>query len=346
MARVDNLVTTAAGYRLVLFRELQYPKQTQSVYPPLMKLKTRLIKLLMRLRATAIAFDDDNGAIYHELFDHPAYRDAPPTEQARLQLAWARALYAIETRQPLDGYFPGFDLRALCRGGDLLDVGCYLGGKSVRWLEKYEGRSLCGVDVAEPYLAAANRLAAERCAPAAFSLGLAETLPFPAARFDVVLSVHTFEHVHDVAAALSECRRVLKPGGCLVVVFPPFYYPLGHHLDLVTRTPCLHWFFSYRDLLAAYFALLDARGPQANWYRRAAIYPLPFEKGYSINGLTASAFHTLLQTGWHILYDGYRDARRGYSRHPARRLLDGCVKVLQLESLREIYEVAYVLQKL
>lgn len=310
-----------------------------------MGLKTRLIQLLMRLRAGAITFDEVNGAIYHELFDHPAYRDASPTEQARLQLAWARALYTIETQQPLDAYFPGFDLRALCQGGDLLDVGCYLGGKSLRWLEKYAGRSLCGVDVAEPYLAAANRLAAERRAPAVFGLGLAEALPFAAGRFDVVLSVHTFEHVRDVPATLAECRRVLKPGGHLVVVFPPFYYPLGHHLDLVSRTPCLHWFFGYEELLAAYFALLARRGPEAAWYRRAETHPLPFEKGYSINGLTAGAFHAQLQSGWRIRYDGYRDARGGYSHHPARRFLDQIVKRWQVAWLREIYEVAYVLQK-
>ena len=299
----------------------------------------------MRLRPNTLTFDETAGAVFHELFDHPRYQQAAPSEQARLGLAWAQALYAIEAQQPLDAYFPGLDLGVLCNGGALLDVGCYLGGKSVRWLEKYGGRQMCGIDVAEHYLAAAGRLALERGVSAEFCVGVAEAIPFSAESFDVVFSVHTFEHVRHVSAALRECRRVLKPGGHLIVVFPPFYYPLGHHLDLVTRTPCLHWFFRYPDLLAAYFALLDARGAAASWYRRAETNPLPDEKGYSINGLSAGAFHRMIQADWQLVYDGYRQARGGYSQHPVRRFLDNVLKRAQWPLLREIYEVAYVLQK-
>src|SRR5512134_643503 len=45
---------------------------------------------------------------------------------------------------------------------------------------------------------------------------------------------------------------------------PPFLSalarPTEHHLGLVTRTPCLHWFFSGAELVRAYDATIADRG--------------------------------------------------------------------------------------
>ncbi len=320
--------------------------------------KQRLAQALMKWRQQTPTFDATAGAVFHEVFNHPDYQNASPAQQRAWEQGWAQALYAIEERQPLDTfYFPGLDLRQLCAAGRLLDVGCYLGGKSVRWLEKYAGRQLVGVDMPGPHLPAASRFAAGRHAQAAFSAGRAEQLPFAGSTFDIVVCVHTLEHVQDVAAAVRECWRVLKREGYFILTFPPFYYPVGHHLDLVTRTPGLHWLFDYTTLLRAYFALLNERGDAARWYRRATEQPLPGEKGYSLNGMGARRFHQLLQqrydtgtepegsSGWRIVYDGFRDQRGSYSRHPIRWVLDHVIKPLGWPCLREIFEIAYVLQK-
>jgi SAM-dependent methyltransferase len=50
--------------------------------------------------------------------------------------------------------------------------------------------------------------------------GNAEHMEFPNASFDVVLSSHVIAHIEDKPQALSEIRRVLKPGGIRVHIVP------------------------------------------------------------------------------------------------------------------------------
>ena len=52
----------------------------------------------------------------------------------------------------------------------------------------------------------------------------AHALPFADASFDAVIAQAVLEHVADPARCVSECRRVLKPGG-LIYVETPFLVP-------------------------------------------------------------------------------------------------------------------------
>ena len=47
-----------------------------------------------------------------------------------------------------------------------------------------------------------------------------QALPFRDAVFDAIKATELLEHVPDVARALGECRRVLRPGGHLVITAP------------------------------------------------------------------------------------------------------------------------------
>ena len=47
-----------------------------------------------------------------------------------------------------------------------------------------------------------------------------EPLPFPDGSFEIVLSFQVFEHVVDTSQYLSEIRRVLAPGGQLILITP------------------------------------------------------------------------------------------------------------------------------
>jgi SAM-dependent methyltransferase len=56
-----------------------------------------------------------------------------------------------------------------------------------------------------------------------------ETLPYPDASFDLILSHEVLEHVADDRLAVREMIRVLKPGGMAVIFVPNRGYPFETH---------------------------------------------------------------------------------------------------------------------
>lgn len=96
-------------------------------------------------------------------------------------------------------------------GEDVLDVGCGT-GESTREAAQAGGNVL-GVDVSEPAIARARELGG-----AVFAVADAQTHPFPAAAFDVVLSRFGAMFFPDPPAAFANLARALRPGGRLVLL--------------------------------------------------------------------------------------------------------------------------------
>jgi SAM-dependent methyltransferase len=78
-------------------------------------------------------------------------------------------------------------------------------------------RRVTAFDVTEPMLAAARGFLRERGARADFVAGDVQALPFGEATFDVVTCRIAAHHFADVAAAMREVRRVLRPGGSFLL---------------------------------------------------------------------------------------------------------------------------------
>jgi ubiquinone/menaquinone biosynthesis C-methylase UbiE len=98
------------------------------------------------------------------------------------------------------------------RGRRLLDIGCGTGSVTALLVE----RCLCkawGVDSSPEMLARAR---AKRIPGAGFKVGRAEALPFTAGWFERALMRSVVHHV-ERPAAFAEARRVLGPGGRLVI---------------------------------------------------------------------------------------------------------------------------------
>lgn len=80
------------------------------------------------------------------------------------------------------------------------------------------GISLTGLDLSAEMLSIAKQRAEELGLEVDLHEGDAQALPFPADHFDTVLSTYSLCNIPDEARAVSEMKRVLKPGGRLVLV--------------------------------------------------------------------------------------------------------------------------------
>lgn len=103
------------------------------------------------------------------------------------------------------------DALALGPGDRLLEIGC--GGGLLLRDATATGASVTGID----HSADMVRLAAERAPRATVLEASAERLPFADASFTAVAMSVVFMFLADPVAVLSECRRVLAPGGRVAI---------------------------------------------------------------------------------------------------------------------------------
>ena len=109
--------------------------------------------------------------------------------------------------------------------GPLLDAGCGTGGLLRRLAEDTPDRAAVGIDYVPE---AAGRAGRKSGRPVA--AGDANSLPFPDARFGAAVSIDVLCHAGvDPATALAEFRRVLRPGGTLVLNLPAYEWLRSAH---------------------------------------------------------------------------------------------------------------------
>ncbi|MEM1314479.1 MAG: class I SAM-dependent methyltransferase [Pseudomonadota bacterium] len=99
------------------------------------------------------------------------------------------------------------------KSGSILDVACGLGATSRHLLAHYPPESLTGINIADEQIAYCR----EKIPGARFQVMRAETLAFEDASFDNVICVEAAFHFETRLDFLKEARRVLKPGGRLVL---------------------------------------------------------------------------------------------------------------------------------
>jgi SAM-dependent methyltransferase len=98
----------------------------------------------------------------------------------------------------------------------VLEVGTSA-GTNLRMLSEAGFRKVSGIDVSE--------LAVELCRAKGFrdvQVSDVHHMPFDEAAFDLVLATDVIEHLDDDRSALREIRRVVRPGGYVLVSVPAF----------------------------------------------------------------------------------------------------------------------------
>lgn len=106
----------------------------------------------------------------------------------------------------------------------ILDVGCGTGA-NLLLLSKYGQAE--GVDVSEDALAFCRARGLEKV-----TLGAGEEMPYEDGTFDLVTAFDVVEHMDDDLAGLKEMRRVLRPGGRVLLFVPTFMFLWGLQDDV------------------------------------------------------------------------------------------------------------------
>lgn len=116
------------------------------------------------------------------------------------------------------------------QGGRALDFGCGAGGLTLRIAEVC--KETVGIDVEQDQidfaLSQAKRLAIQ---DAQFICYAGPRLPFEDGSFDVIFCIDVIEHLPTPGRFVAEFRRILRPGGQLLLSFgPPWGHAHGKHM--------------------------------------------------------------------------------------------------------------------
>jgi ubiquinone/menaquinone biosynthesis C-methylase UbiE len=202
-----------------------------------------------------------------------------------LEWIWGRNYMAPGGEGNVVKMVGGLDLR----GGQVLDIGCGLGGPAFALARKY-GAIVTGTDLEPKLVQRATKRAAE--------LGLSDQttfltveagkLDFPDHHFDLVISSGAITQTTDKLGIFSEIYRILKPGGVISLYNwmksegeyseDMLYWFKMEGLTYAMETPARHG-----ELLAE-AGFRDIRLEDASdWYRREARreYELLAGDGYS-----------------------------------------------------------------
>lgn len=154
---------------------------------------------------TQAYYDGPASQIYANIWQDNIHMGIPPYEGASLH-------EAMENTNKIMA-----EAANLSSDDRVIDLGCGY-GSTARYLARNYGCSVIGITISNEELKLANQRAKEYGYDdlLKFEYGDFHNIEYPDASFDVVWSQEAFLHGADKDRILSECYRVLKPGGTLI----------------------------------------------------------------------------------------------------------------------------------
>ncbi len=144
-------------------------------------------------------------------------------------------------RNVANEFFQRFLFKQNIKKGSLLEIGCAK-GEFLRLVED-DFESLVGIDISE-YAISQSKSRVKKAATYLWDIENSSTPPFSSGPFDVISSMHTFEHFHSPQRVLQNLRPLLKSDGVMVVLVPN---PLALKLRLVRFFDRKNRFYIFDD---------------------------------------------------------------------------------------------------
>ncbi len=140
--------------------------------------------------------------------------------------SWELVINKKETKKRLQVVFDKLLANTTLKNVSFLEVGCGLGYFSQE--AKKRGAKVTGIDIGKKLIARCRK----EIPGGRFIVASADKLPFANNSFDIVLCTEVIEHVNKPLKTISEIKRVVKPGGVIVLTTPnklfrPFFLLLS-----------------------------------------------------------------------------------------------------------------------
>jgi SAM-dependent methyltransferase len=176
----------------------------------------------------------------------------------------------------------------------LLDVGCWDGGFSRRWIEAAAAGRALGVEVYEE-----PARSAEACGLEVARIDLESgRFPWEDESVDILVCNQVLEHLKNVWLPMNEMHRVLRPGGHAVLSVPNLASLHNRILLGLGRQPTSIRVFGphVRGYAASEFRAFVAHGGayEVEAWQTAGFYPLPARWSRPLTRLWPGAGHTTI----------------------------------------------------
>ena len=239
---------------------------------------------LQAFREAYAAHRKEEGRAYapHELVALPYLRSGPLAGQWSIR---ARTFSLFERRllRPRNGAV------SAASALDILDLGAGNGWLSYRAHQL--GHRAVAVDVRTDHvdgLGAASRYFEYLDSPFERVCASFEALPFPGASFDVVVFNASLHYALDLVRTIREARRVVRPGGRLVILDSPFYATEEQGAEMVAQKRMGAWevfgdradellSLPFIEFLTAQRLATASSGLGLEWRRHRVGYPIRYE---------------------------------------------------------------------
>ncbi|MBL8397531.1 MAG: class I SAM-dependent methyltransferase [Candidatus Accumulibacter sp.] len=158
-----------------------------------------------------------------------------------------------------------FDIK-LIQGKDILDLGCGTGGLTFLLIE-LGAKSCVGIDLSHKDIEIANSKLTNQ--PIVFQCASnTETIDLSDQSVDVVACFDVMEHIIEYRSIINEWRRVLRPGGRVLISWQPWFHPYGHHARGYIPIPWAHVFLKHRQRIEICARIVDLPEFEAPWWDR------------------------------------------------------------------------------
>ncbi len=116
----------------------------------------------------------------------------------------------------------------------ILDLGCGTGAVLSLVLTEFAGIKACGIDLSEKMI---EKAAETLDRDVQLVVGDSDDLPWVDNSFDLVVCNSSFHHFPEPLKVLSDIKRVLKPGGRIIIADPWWSKPKRFCINLFLKSP-------------------------------------------------------------------------------------------------------------